>query len=67
MNQPAHDALIEKLKMLAPEQFNEVVDFVDFLRNRSEERAITQTASRIAEPAFAAVWDNEEDAVYDQL
>lgn len=67
MNQPAQDALIEKLKTLAPEQFNEVVDFVDFLRMRNEERAITRAASRAAEPAFAAVWDNEEDAAYDQL
>ncbi len=58
--------LIEKIKALPPEKFAEVVDFVDFLAHRDDGRLI-EAASRISEPAFAAVWDNPDDAEYDSL
>jgi hypothetical protein len=60
-------ALIEKLKSLPPERMAEVEDFVDFLRTRDGERALARAATRAAEPAFAAVWDNDDDAAYDRL
>lgn len=59
--------LIEKLRQLPPERLEEVEDFVDFLRAREEERALVQSAGRISASAFAQVWDNPEDAVYDAL
>ena len=58
--------LIEKIKGLPPDKLAEVVDFVDFLANR-DDRLLIHAASRIAEPAFAKVWDNPEDAEYDNL
>ena len=58
--------LIEKIKGLPPDKIAEVVDFVDFLANR-DDRLLVQAASRISEPAFAKVWDNPEDAEYDNL
>jgi hypothetical protein len=67
MNRRADDALIEKLKSLSPAQITEVIDFVDFLRMKNDERALTQAASKAAEPSLSAVWDNEEDAAYDRL
>ncbi len=30
-------------------------------------RILTRAFMKLSEPAFAAVWDNEEDAVYDNL
>jgi hypothetical protein len=60
-------ALMEKLKRLPPERMAEVEDFVDFLRTRDEERALARAATRAAEPAFATVWDNDDDAAYDRL
>jgi hypothetical protein len=59
--------LIEKLEALPPERIAEVEDFVDFLNSRSTDRRLTQAASQAAEPSFAQVWDNPDDAVYDQL
>ncbi|MBI3935467.1 MAG: DUF2281 domain-containing protein [Betaproteobacteria bacterium] len=59
--------LIEKLKTLPPERVAEVEDFVDFLRTRHGERALTRAVTSAAEPAFAKVWDNEDDAAYDKL
>ncbi len=67
MNTRDPQALIEKLKTLSPERMAEVEDFVDFLRVREQDRALTRAATRIAEPAFAEVWDNDEDAAYDRL
>jgi hypothetical protein len=59
--------LIEKLKLLPPERLAEVEDFVDFLRARNEDRALERAATRAAEPAFAKIWDNDDDAAYDRL
>jgi len=67
MNTRDPQALIEKLKALSPERVAEVEDFVDFLRTREQERALARAATRVAEPTFATVWDNDEDAVYDRL
>ena len=58
--------LIEKIKALPPEKIAEVVDFVDFLAHR-DDRLLVEAASRISEPAFAVVWDNPDDAEYDNL
>lgn len=60
-------SLIEKLKDLPPERVAEVEDFVDFLRARDEERGLARAAGRAAEPIFAKLWDNDDDAAYDRL
>ncbi len=67
MNTRDPHALIEKLKRLPPERVAEVEDFVDVLQSRDEDRALERSATRAAEPAFAKVWDNDDDAVYDKL
>ena len=59
--------LIEKLKSLPRERQAEVEDFVDFLRSREDEQRLTRAAAQASEPAFAKVWDNEDDAEYDRL
>lgn len=59
--------LAEKIRSLPPEKRMEVEDFVDFLLSRTQERDLVQATTRLSEPAFAAAWDNEEDAVYDEL
>ena len=67
MNTHDPQGLIEKLKSLPPGRVAEVEDFVDFLRTRDEERALERAATRAAEPAFAKVWNNDDDAAYDRL
>jgi len=66
MNTAEH-LLIEKILQLSPARLAEVTDFVDFLRIREENRALTQAAAQTSAPSFAAVWDNDTDAVYDAL
>jgi hypothetical protein len=61
------EALIAKIKGLPAERIAEIEDFVDFIRLREEERALTRAAASASEPAFAAIWNNPEDDVYDAL
>lgn len=67
MNHGDPQSLIEKLKTLSPERTTEVEDFIDFLRVRQRHSALARAAARVAEPAFANVWNNDEDSVYDGL
>jgi hypothetical protein len=50
------DALMEKIRQLPPQRVAEVEDFV----------RLTRAAAQVSEPAFADVWDNDEDAIYDR-
>ena len=65
--------LIEKIATLPPQRLAEVEDFVDFLRAREagketeRDSRLAAQAARASEPAFARVWDNDEDAAYDRL
>jgi hypothetical protein len=54
-------------KILAPERVAAVEDFIDFLRQRTEDRELIRTAAKLSEDAFRRVWGNPEDAVYDRL
>ena len=58
--------LISKIRRLPPDKLAEVEDFVDFLEQQ-EDRRLTQAASRLSEKSLRKVWDNPEDAAYDQL
>jgi hypothetical protein len=63
-----------KIQSLPADQQSQVEDFVDFFLDKLtgqgvvlEDAALRQAATKLSEPAFAAVWDNEDDAVYDTL
>lgn len=60
-------ALIEKIAALPEERIVEIEDFVDFIRLREQERALTRAAAATSAQAFAAIWSNPEDDVYDAL
>ncbi|MGG6265404.1 toxin-antitoxin system, antitoxin component, Xre family protein [Leptolyngbya sp. AN03gr2] len=67
-------AILERLRSLSPERIAEVFDFVEFLYQKDQnsssdlsDQQLTQAATQLAQPSFQAVWDNPEDAVYDNL
>jgi hypothetical protein len=69
---PIPQALIRKIGALPRERIAEVEDFVDFIAMkdsamRAEDRALVRAATTASSPAFAAVWNNPEDDVYDAL
>lgn len=59
--------LIAKIRKLSPALMVEVEDFIDFLSQRRDDREAVLAAARMSESAFAEVWDNPEDAAYDDL
>jgi len=59
--------LIDKLEALPPERINEVEDFIDFIKQRDQDRQLTHAATKTAEPSLRKVWDNPDDADYDRL
>jgi len=63
----SEEELLAKIRRLPPERVAEVEDFVDFLRQRDEERELSQAASRLSEAAFAKAWESPDDADYDRL
>ncbi len=64
-----HDQLLQKISRLPAARVAEVEDFVDFLaqREHATDRQLAHAAAAAAEPAFAKVWDNPEDDVYDRV
>jgi hypothetical protein len=60
-------SLIEKIQALPADRIAEIEDFIDFIRMREQDRALARSAARMSEPAFAAIWNNPDDDVYDAL
>ena len=68
MTRVHEQALLEKLRYLAPEQVAEAEHFVDVLTQRqADERRLSHAVSQLAAAALARVWDNPDDADYDRL
>lgn len=67
MSAQAEQLLLEKLRALPPERRAAVEDFIDFLQNRESDHHLVRSAEQVSEPAFAAVWNNPNDAEYDRL
>ncbi len=59
--------LVEKIQSLPLLKRSQVEEYVDFLLARLTDRSIVTAAAALSEPSFSAVWDNEDDAVYDTL
>lgn len=65
--QPQVQHMVEKLEHLSPDRLAEVEDFIDFLQQRDQDKCLRQDYARASEAAFAKAWDNDDDAIYDQL
>lgn len=59
--------LMEKIRSLPPDKITVLEDFLDFLLTRSEAHLLVYSATKVSEAAFAKIWDNPEDAEYDEL
>jgi hypothetical protein len=59
--------ILEKIRSLPLSQRIEVEDFIDFLSQRRDDRQTVLAATQLSEPSFAQIWDNSEDAAYDDL
>jgi hypothetical protein len=60
-------AIIAKIRQLPLAKVLEVEDFIDFLGQQRDDRQLVWAASQLSESALTQVWDNDEDAAYDNL
>ncbi|NES46671.1 toxin-antitoxin system, antitoxin component, Xre family protein [Moorena sp. SIO2C4] len=66
-NSTLENRLIEKLKKLSLEQIQQVENLIDALSQDNTERKLTVVSTKLSESVFAKIWDNPEDAEYDNL
>jgi hypothetical protein len=61
--------LLDKIRKLPSEKVIEVEDFIDFLyqRQTDSDQNLALAATKLSEASFSKVWDNPEDAEYDNL
>ncbi|NEU72555.1 toxin-antitoxin system, antitoxin component, Xre family protein [Hassallia byssoidea VB512170] len=60
--------LIEKIRHLVPEQMVIVENFIDFLSQPNTDVSLTLAVAKLYEPpTLHKIWDNPDDAEYDQL
>jgi hypothetical protein len=59
--------LLEKIRNLPSDKMVEVEDFVDFLAQRHLDKTLVRAASKLSEPTLQTVWNNPDDAEYDNL
>ncbi|WP_204103474.1 MULTISPECIES: hypothetical protein [Spirulina sp. CCY15215] len=63
----SESVLLEKLRRLPPEQIEVVEQFIDELLVQREKRFLVRSAMTLSENSLAKIWDNSEDAEYDNL
>ena len=60
--------LLEKIRKLPFDKIVELENFIDLLYQRSNSsQALVTTSTKLSEASFAKIWDNPEDAAYDNL
>ena len=57
--------LMEKVKKLSVDQIQQVEQFIDSLTQEDKERQLTLISTKLSESVFNKIWDNPEDADYD--
>jgi hypothetical protein len=61
--------ILAQIRQLSPDEIQKLEEFIDQLsqpKNNSDQY-LTLAASKLSESAFAKIWDNAEDAEYDNL
>ncbi|MDJ0736368.1 MAG: toxin-antitoxin system, antitoxin component, Xre family protein [Nostocaceae cyanobacterium] len=66
-NKIPEQRLIEKIRQLVPEQVVLLENFIDSLCQQNGDYNLTLGATKLSESVLQKIWDNPEDAEYDQL
>ena len=60
--------ILEKIRKLPFDKIVELENFTDLLYQRpNSSQALVTTSAKLSEPSFAKIWDNAEDAAYNNL
>ena len=66
-NRNLENRIIEKIKKLPIEQVTQVEQFIDSLNEQNIDSQLTFISTKVAESVFDKVWNNSQDADYDNL
>jgi hypothetical protein len=61
------EQMLAKLEHFTPDRLAEVEDFIDFLQQRDQDKRLRQAYAQASQDVFEKVWDNDDDAIYDNL
>lgn len=59
--------IIEKVQTLSTEQIVKVEKFIDSLKEKDLDSKLVSVSTKISESSFDKIWNNSEDADYDNL
>ena len=59
--------VISELDKLPDGLLSEVYDFIKYLEIKNGNTMLSKVSQSSSQPSFDTVWDNEEDAVYDDM
>lgn len=59
--------LVNIIRALPPAKIAVVADFIEFMQHRDDGPLLTAAATTLSEKSFQKVWDNPDDAEYDNL
>ncbi len=45
----------------------EILDFIQFLELKKEKAILAKACQNLSKKSFGKIWDNDEDAIYDEL
>ena len=61
------DIIKQEVEKLPESALSEVLDFIQFLELKREKSLLAKGMQQLSGKSFDAVWNNEEDAAYDNL
>lgn len=61
------ELIINEIDRLPENVLVEVYDFIQFLEVKKRRNLLAKASQELPAPSFQKIWDNEEDAVYDNL
>ena len=61
------ETLKSEIDRLPEDILAEILDFIQFLEMKLDKNLIARASQEMSQASFARIWDNEEDAAYDNL
>ena len=61
------DIIRQEVEKLPESALSEVLDFIQFLELKHEKDILAKGMQQLSMKSFDAIWNNEEDAAYDNL
>ncbi|MBF0464261.1 MAG: toxin-antitoxin system, antitoxin component, Xre family protein [Nitrospirae bacterium] len=59
------DMIKNEIDKLPEDLLAEVLDYIKIIEMKKEKTLLAETYQELSAPVFATIWNNDEDAVYD--